>query len=122
MRLNGDPTGEWTAELEDRLSGSRIPSYMHHGLIMYIVHRIPSGDFLMAVFANDLRMAVQLADLTNRDLMFDYVSFMYSSAPSGCWGSPEKVTEWLKYCGACGAERAKTTRDRKVRIKEMKQK
>lgn len=57
-------------------------------------HR-PVGDFLMAVLSNDLRGACQRADDENIENLPAYVAYLYNEAPGACWGSPEKVKEWL---------------------------
>jgi len=75
--------------------GYRIPRYMRAGLIEYIEHRRPVGDFLTAVLANDLSKAAGHADLTNKAMLSAYPIFLYTYAPSGCWGSYTKVDEWL---------------------------
>ena len=75
---------------------SRLPHHCQDGLREYIEHRRPVGDFLYAVLSNDLKEAFVRADDINIERMFDYVKFLYSQAPSPCWGSPEKVQKWLK--------------------------
>jgi len=73
-----------------------IPDYMVKGIAYYIVLRINSGDFLMAVLENDLKEACLLADKNNRNLLWNYIDFLWNKAPSGCWGSKEKVQKWLE--------------------------
>lgn len=78
-------------------SPSRYPSIAHiiPCIDRYVDHRIPTGGFLEAVLSNDLREAFGRADIQNRYLMFDIVSYLYSEVPSACWGSPERVKNWL---------------------------
>lgn len=77
-------------------NGKSIPSHMHGGLIRYLVHKIPPGDFLCYVLENDLFGAVSHADDINIKVLHVYCAFFYNETPSGCWGSAEKVKSWLK--------------------------
>jgi hypothetical protein len=62
----------------------------------YINHHTPVGSFLTAVLANDLREAVGRADSRNLPLLPLYVQYLYNEAPSACWGSLERVGQWLE--------------------------
>jgi hypothetical protein len=42
------------------------------------------------------------ADEINRERLFDIVGFFYNEAPSPCWGSPQKMTEWARSGGLLG--------------------
>lgn len=72
-----------------------IPAYMHGGIIRFYEEGIPPGDFLQAVINNDLREACARADDTNVRLLFNYVKWFYNHAPSGTWGYPGAVEEYL---------------------------
>lgn len=76
----------------DRLPTERLAGAMRR----YIEDRIQPGHFLTAVLNNDLRGACARADDDHRGRLFDIVSWLYNEAPSQCWGSPEKVGEWLR--------------------------
>lgn len=78
---------------------SLIPAYMIGGLRRYIEHGIPPGDFLTAVLSNDLRGACERADDENRHRLFQYVQFLYSHAPVGCWGSSSNFRDWCEHGG-----------------------
>jgi hypothetical protein len=62
----------------------------------YIKGEYLPGDFLQAVLRNDLREAAARADLYNRRRLFEYVQWLYNEAPSTCWGSAEKVFQWIR--------------------------
>jgi len=57
--------------------------------------RIPTGGFLAAVLSNDLKQACGRADSDNRETLVDIVTWIYNEMPSGAWGSPERVRDWL---------------------------
>jgi hypothetical protein len=76
-----------------------IPERMLGALQRYVDHGIKPGDFLTAVLSNDLREACGRADDENQRLIFEYVKFLHNHVPSGCWGSPENVRNWLKRGG-----------------------
>ena len=73
-----------------------IPQRMMGGIERYINDRIPPGDFLMAVFQNNLSEAVGRADEENMANLPAYAAYLYNEAPQGCHGSPEKVKKWLE--------------------------
>ena len=72
-----------------------VPTHTLGGIDRYINEHIEPGGFLMAVLENNLREAFARADMSNREAMFDIVSYLYNEAPAACWGSPEKVHTWL---------------------------
>jgi hypothetical protein len=73
-----------------------LPEGLRAGMRRYIEHGILPGGFLQAVLRNDLKEATLRADDTNLLAMRDIVLFMHAEAPSGCWGSREKVEAWAK--------------------------
>ncbi len=88
-------------EYEDKLS--TLPSHMGGAMKRYIEHGIPPGSFLSAVLSNDLKETFARADDENGRAVRDYVVFLYSFAPSGCWGSPDKFTAWQQQGGLHGS-------------------
>ena len=62
----------------------------------YVEHRMPTGGFLEAVLCNDLREACGHADNYNRHKIFEIVSYCWNELPYNCWGSPERVNNWLE--------------------------
>lgn len=71
------------------------PEIVKDSLKLYVERRIPPGGFLTAVLENNLFEAFGRADLTNRHALFDITAYIYNKLPSSCWGSPEKVDNWL---------------------------
>lgn len=69
--------------------------YMQAGVDRYIVHGIPPGKFLTALFSNDLKGALCKADEHNTAAMRAWVLFMVNDMPSGAQGSPETVAAWI---------------------------
>lgn len=85
------------------LNLSGIPGYMHEGVILYVEKGIKPGSFLTAIFANDFMEACRRADDMNAACLFQYGRLLYS-APLGCHGSPEAVSDWIKQGGLAGIE------------------
>jgi hypothetical protein len=54
------------------------------------------GDFLLAVLRNDLSGAIAHADDTSMRNLRRISQFIYCNIPRVCWGSKERVDEWLK--------------------------
>jgi len=73
----------------------QLPEHIRHGFQAYIEEHREPGDFVMACLENNLCEACGRADETNRERMFDIVSFLYNEAPAECWGSSAKVEAWL---------------------------
>lgn len=73
-----------------------IPSYMMGGIERYIRKGIPPGDFLTAVICNDLAESVARADDENIANLPAYVAYFYNEAPGYCWGSKERMKEWME--------------------------
>ena len=71
------------------------PTIVVESLRLYVEERIPPGDFLYAVLTNDLRESFGRADEENRAAMFEIVAYCWNHIPCTCWGSPERVREWL---------------------------
>ena len=74
-----------------------IPSHVLDDLYKYRAgqHPYECGGFMTAVLANDLVGAFERADDRNKDLMYDYVSFLYNDLPART-GNPA-VDMWGSY-------------------------
>jgi hypothetical protein len=72
-----------------------IPHHTKYQIDEYVNDKMPPGDFLYAVLTNNLAEAVFKADDTNLFCLKDIVLYVYNHIPSVCWGTPEKVEEWL---------------------------
>jgi len=75
---------------------------MWDGLYHYVMDGRPTGSFLTAILSNNLKEACNRADDINKNLLYDYVFFLYNYAPLGCWGSEESVDHWMEIGGLCG--------------------
>ena len=70
---------------------------IRESLELYAKNHVPTGDFLRNVLENDLMGALGRADTRNQADIFEICQFVYNDLEPGiCWGSPEKVKEWLK--------------------------
>lgn len=75
--------------------GMEIPPYMEEGIARYVEKGRLPGDFLYGVLMNDLRRAVDYADDLNIKVIPAYIGYFYNNVPSVCWGSTERVVEWV---------------------------
>ena len=73
-----------------------IPQDIKNHIDNYVNQKYPPGSFLYAVLTNDLMGAVSKADHINSQYLKDIMIYVYNDIPSACWGSREKVEEWLK--------------------------
>ena len=78
------------------MSYDKIPIHTLESMKRYVEHGIPPGDFLEAVFANDLLDAVGRADGNNSRAIRAIASWVYQEAPGTCHGSRQKVKDWIE--------------------------
>lgn len=74
---------------------NNIPRSTKESLDRYVQHKIPTGGFLQAVLSNDLFSAMAKADSESSEALKHIVMYIYNELPSECWGSKEKVREFL---------------------------
>jgi hypothetical protein len=72
-----------------------MPPLVLASLMRYIEHRTPVGGFLEAVLSNDLKLAVNSADVDNQYKLCTIVRWCYYNLPSMAWGSSEKYYAWI---------------------------
>jgi len=73
-----------------------FPKRFFDALERYAVQHVETGGFLRAVLENNLTVAVGVADQETVGELKQIVTFVYNRLPSNCWGTPDKVTAWLK--------------------------
>lgn len=74
---------------------SLVPPHMRDSIRLYVFNRIEPGDFLYAVLTNNLTEAAARADNINFPNLGRWAQFCMWALPAGCWGSPERVSDWL---------------------------
>ena len=72
------------------------PQEIKEAIDRYVEDRLPPGSFTRAVLENDLRTAVFQAHPLMLPFLKNVVMYVYWEIPHMCWGSREKVREWLK--------------------------
>jgi hypothetical protein len=82
-----------------RPDGSQIPERFKESLIRY-TEGLHTGGFLEKVLENDLFGAIARADSEALVALPDIVGYIYNEIPQGCYGSPERVTLWLRMSDA----------------------
>lgn len=78
------------------LSACEVPAHLHDGLILYLLHHVRPGSFLVAVLENNLKLAFVKADPTSARMLRELVHFLYEWAPHDSWGSEDAVAAWVK--------------------------
>lgn len=102
---------EYAKEQMEKGLSRYIPPHMHGAMRRWVMQGIMPGGFLSAVLSNDLMGAAGRADDENRDRLIDYCTFLYSHAPSGCFGSPTVVASWNEDGGLEGIFEMEPTKD-----------
>ena len=72
-----------------------VPEVTMETMKNYVENHVPTGDFLRAVFSNDLVEAVGRADSQNILVLKEIVQWVMCMAPLECHGSPEKYAAWI---------------------------
>ena len=88
-------TLDYRTHLRDRLVRYGVPHHLREGLVEYLSARRPTGAFLAAVLANDLRDAALRADEHSEIRLVALVRFLNHAAPADAWGSRAAVAAWL---------------------------
>ena len=74
-----------------------VPGEWVHELYNYVICGLPPGSFHTACFANDLFGAAHKTHHSNTwPAITGMVKWFSWNAPHQCYGSYEKVTEWIK--------------------------
>lgn len=72
-----------------------IPKRTLEALNRYIKDHIKPGHFLTAVLSNNLTETHRSGDSDNIGALGELLSHLRWEIPDNCWGSPEKVQNWL---------------------------
>jgi hypothetical protein len=80
----------------ERIDYSTLPPHVQGEVKRYIAQKMEPGHFLKTVICNDLKGAIAHADSQTLVYTPDIVRWFYNKAPSACWGSPDKMRDWLK--------------------------
>ena len=72
-----------------------IPTQTLTALQLYEQQKIPTGGFLYAVLTNDLFGAMGSGDTENVTALKHIVMYIYNNMPNNCFGSRQKVHQWL---------------------------
>jgi hypothetical protein len=92
-------------KLNKGLDYYQIPGHMRTGIREYVLYGKSGGSFQTAIFSDSLVKAFGKADDINRKYLEEYAMFLYWIAPSECWGSLEKVNQWIENGGLEGVLR-----------------
>lgn len=79
-----------------------LPAYMYDGLWRYYWLGISPGSFMFNLLSDSLSRAVMYADDTNSQCLKDWSVFLYNHIDSECWGSEQKVHDWIDAGGLQG--------------------
>jgi hypothetical protein len=79
-----------------------VPDHLWDGVRAHILTGRPTGNFLSAVFANDLLNAATGADEVSLERLPDIMRFLHNYAPAWCWGSRAVRARWRELGGIEG--------------------
>jgi hypothetical protein len=82
-----------------------IPERMKEPIREYVMTgKVLFGDFLLALFTNDLMKTFSRADGENVKLLLNYCELLYNDLPMACWGSMERIAKWEASGGLFGKD------------------
>ena len=73
-----------------------IPPFVLTAMRDYVLDSKRPDRFLQAVICNDLHQSCSLADPDLRRELHNITKWFFNVAPADCWGSEEKMEEWLR--------------------------
>ena len=76
-----------------------ISERMMGGIKRYVEDGLRPGRFLTAVIENNLSNACGFADDENMSNLPAYAAYFYNEVPANCWGSKEKMNDWITQKG-----------------------
>ena len=79
-----------------------LPEYMQGSVVRYICDGDYTGDFLKALFSNDLKGVFRAADDNNLEALHGWVRFIYNCIPSSAQGSTGAFAKWQQDGGLRG--------------------
>ncbi|MEL6101300.1 MAG: hypothetical protein AAFR68_08270 [Pseudomonadota bacterium] len=74
---------------------AKLPAHVHKPIAEFVLLGVPMGNFLTAVFCNDLRRSVQTADKKSLKNLAAFGVFLSEGAPACAVGSPEIINAWI---------------------------
>lgn len=75
---------------------AKIPPLILDGIQQFVVSRVKTGSFLLAVLENNLASAICRADPQSLAALREIVWYVHNCIPGNCHGSPQKVADWLR--------------------------
>lgn len=88
--------------------------YFKDQIVDYICRGRVSGAFMHALAVGDLYVVIQKADDTNKLQIVQLAEWIFSHAPTGCYGSADNVREWNQKGGLEGIAGTETMNRWKV--------
>jgi transcriptional regulator with XRE-family HTH domain len=103
--INADPY--WLLRWRDSNEqyANNIPPIILESINAYVMTGRPVGGFLYAVLTNNLKESFQRADEHCELAMKWIVRYLYNRVPGSCWGTKERVADWIEKGGATGNEK-----------------
>ena len=86
---------EWKQSYPD------IPRHMLYHVWDYVMTGHGIGDFLHALFSNELVETWGRADNNNQRAIGSWVMLVYNRVPCHCWGSRQHVKMWMDAHDKC---------------------
>jgi len=75
-----------------------IPPRILEAINDFVWYGVKPGSFVSSVLSNDLIDAVVYADDISLQAIRPICKYVYNAVPSKCWGSREKVQDYIKSC------------------------
>ena len=80
-----------------------FPAHLWGGFMRYVLHGIPPGSFLRAFFEGNLHdFCRRSGGQSDVEALWPMVVFLHNKCPIGCYGSFDRVQDWIDNGGLEG--------------------
>lgn len=76
-----------------------FPEHLWPGFRHYVLDGQPTGQFIQALFSNDLFDVIARGDEESVAGLTTMVRYIYNHCPTGCHGSRDHVKAWVEQGG-----------------------
>lgn len=88
-----------------------VPEHTRGALLRYRDRGLEPGGFLTSVLTNDLFGAIGRADAENLQALKVICAWIYNRMPATCWGTPERMQDWITVGGNEGLLRRSSSQE-----------
>jgi hypothetical protein len=85
-----------------------FPEHLWGGFKRYVLYGVPPGSFLNAFFEGDFHEVCRRGGKELFESLWPVVLYLHNYCPAGCYGSFDRVQDWVDNGGLLGLEETGT--------------